>query len=53
MPSHFRPSYAIYDIIIQKTLHVDKNERYGEITEMIQDLEMIISSLTKDVKYVR
>ena len=47
LPSHFRDEYSIYDPVVQKSLHIDKNERYGDISEMIQELDSLLSSSSK------
>ena len=47
LPSHFRSDYNVYDPIIQKSLHSDKNERYGNIREMIQELDILLRSFKK------
>ena len=47
LPSHFRSDYKVYDPIIQKSLHTDKNERYGNIREMIQEMDILLRSFKK------
>jgi serine/threonine protein kinase len=45
LPSNIRSDYRIYDAVIRKSLTTDKNDRYGEIREMIQDLDALLRSL--------
>lgn len=44
LPSSLRSDYLIFDAIIGRSLTIDKNDRYGEIREMIQDLDALLRS---------
>lgn len=43
-PSTIRPDLISFDPIIDRSLAVDKNERYNTIEEMVTDLEALFSS---------
>lgn len=44
LPSMFRPDLISFDPIMNRSLAVDKNERYDTIEEMVADLEVLFSS---------
>jgi len=47
LPSHFRSDYGVYDPIIKKSVHIDKNERYGDIREMIHEIDTLLQTFKK------
>ncbi|MCA1916108.1 hypothetical protein [Methanospirillum hungatei] len=47
LPSHFRSDYRVYDSIIEKSVHIDKNERYGDIREMVHEIDILLRTIKK------
>ncbi|HOJ97300.1 MAG TPA: PEGA domain-containing protein, partial [Methanospirillum sp.] len=47
LPFSLRSDYQMCDAIIGRSLTIDKNDRYGEIREMIQDLDALLRSFKR------
>jgi len=50
LPSKFLANYSKFDDFIKKTLSMDKNQRYGDISELIYEIESLDVLLQKTKK---
>ncbi|KAF5084454.1 Protein kinase domain protein [anaerobic digester metagenome] len=50
LPSHINPDLNVFDNLIRKTLSPYKNGRYGEVNEMIQEIDNLIDAFSPKIK---